>query len=538
MHLRNTKQTRTWLMAALWALFCLTILVYDWRFWAVNRLDADMASEQVLAELLSREGSVLSKDWYYSTELRVLNTQLVMAPLFRLFSDWHTVRVAGSCLLIVIYLIAWFFFARQSRLRYAGLFGAGLLLLPFSGLYRQYVLEGLYYIPHIAISFACLGCVLAFLRAERRGRCAAASVFCVLSFLAALGGPRQLFILHIPLTLAVLLLCWLDGGREGGTMKEIIHRALACPGGKLLGVCLAADAAALAGYAVNAKVLFETYHFQDQGYVKFSGLNLERLQWFVNAVLSSFGWQEGKVFSTALLYNLGAVALLVFCCVFSVRLVKGREHYPLAHRLIGTFFLMGLVCFALLYGFTNSGHSDRYLLPLAVLFVPLVEIALTDCAPKHKQDARIGVFCLAAVLLLRMGADYHEAATSVNDNYATAQFLVENGYENGYASFWDGNIMTELTNGRIHVWTLTPNSVPELRPWLQITEHLQSPPQGKVFFVISKWEAYGECQPTTEALAAAMPEQALIFEDDSHKIYGFESDEAMRELCGFAPFGE
>ena len=80
--------------------------------------------------------------------------------------------------------------------------------------------------------------------------------------------------------------------------------------------------------------------------------------------------------------------------------------------------------------------------------------------------------------------------------------------------------------------------MPELRPWLQITEHLQSPPQGKVFFVISKWEAYGERQPTTEALAAAMPEQALIFEDDSHKIYGFESDEAMRELCGFAPFGE
>ena len=81
------------------------------------------------------------------------------------------------------------------------------------------------------------------------------------------------------------------------------------------------------------------------------------------------------------------------------------------------------------------------------------------------------------------------------------------------------------------------NSVPELRPWLQPTGHLDAPPQGKVFFVISKWEAYGERQPTTPELAAAMPEEALIYEDDAHKIYGFESDEAMRAACGFGPFG-
>lgn len=535
--MRNTKQRPGRMLAALWAAVCLALLVCDWRLWAVNRLDADMASEQVLAELLSREGGILSENWYYSTELRVINTQLVMAPLFRVFSNWHTVRVAGSCLLIGIYLAAWFFFARQARLRDAGLFGAGLLVLPFSALYRQYVLEGLYYIPHIAISFACLGGVLLFVRAGRGGRWAGAAGFCLLSFAAALGGPRQLFILQIPLTLAVLLLCWLDGGRKAGTLQEMMRKSLASPCGGLVALCLAADVAALGGYVVNAKVLSGIYHFQDQGYVAFTGLNLERLQWFVNAVLASFGWQQGKLFSLSTLFNLTAVALIVFCCVFSVRLVRGRDRYPLAHRLVGAFFLMGLLCFALLYGLTNSGHSDRYLLPLAVLMIPLLEIALADCAPLHRKDARLAVTCLAAVMLLRTGMDYREATAAPNENLATAQFLVDNGYENGYASFWDGNIMTELTDGRIHVWTLTPNSVPELRPWLQPTGHLDAPPQGKVFFVISKWEAYGERQPTTPELAAAMPEEALIYEDDAHKIYGFESDEAMRAACGFGPFG-
>ena len=52
------------MLAALWAAVCLALLVCDWRLWAVNRLDADMASEQVLAELLSREGGILSENWY------------------------------------------------------------------------------------------------------------------------------------------------------------------------------------------------------------------------------------------------------------------------------------------------------------------------------------------------------------------------------------------------------------------------------------------------------------------------------------------
>lgn len=138
----------------LWTAVCFALLVVDWCCWAPNRLDADMASEQLLANLLAQEGSVMSTNWYYSTELRVLNTQLVMAPLFRLFTSWHTVRVVGSVVLILLYLAAWFWFGRSAKLKYSGLLGAGLLVLPYGALYRQYVLEGLYYIPHIAISFA------------------------------------------------------------------------------------------------------------------------------------------------------------------------------------------------------------------------------------------------------------------------------------------------------------------------------------------------------------------------------------------------
>ena len=169
----------------LWAAACFALLVVDWCCWAPNRLDADMASEQLLANLLAQEGGVMSTNWYYSTELRVLNTQLVMAPLFRLFTSWHTVRVVGSVVLILLYLAARFWFGRSAKLKYSGLLGAGLLVLPYGALYRQYVLEGLYYIPHIAISFVVLGCAVRILRGGRRLAPAAGMVLC--SFAAALG---------------------------------------------------------------------------------------------------------------------------------------------------------------------------------------------------------------------------------------------------------------------------------------------------------------------------------------------------------------
>lgn len=205
----GAKQKRTTYMILLfWTAVCFALLVVDWCCWAPNRLDADMASEQLLANLLAQEGCVMSTNWYYSTELRVLNTQLVMAPLFRLFTSWHTVRVVGSVVLILLYLAAWFWFGRSAKLKYSGLLGAGLLVLPYGALYRQYVLEGLYYIPHIAISFVVLGCAVRILRGGRRLAPAAGMV--LFSFAAALGGPRQLFILNIPLTVAAALLCWLD----------------------------------------------------------------------------------------------------------------------------------------------------------------------------------------------------------------------------------------------------------------------------------------------------------------------------------------
>ena len=48
-------------------------------------LNSDDSSELVLGRLLASENRLLSKNWYYSTELRVVNTQIFYAFFFKLF---------------------------------------------------------------------------------------------------------------------------------------------------------------------------------------------------------------------------------------------------------------------------------------------------------------------------------------------------------------------------------------------------------------------------------------------------------------------
>jgi len=126
-------------------------------------LDSDASSELVLAKQLSETGKILSRDWFYSTELRVLNTQLVYAPMFLVFSDWHLVRFSSALILQTIYILSYGFMLHQAGFKKSDFYiSASLLLLPVSVTYGRIMLYHCYYIPHITLSFFMIGLFLGF----------------------------------------------------------------------------------------------------------------------------------------------------------------------------------------------------------------------------------------------------------------------------------------------------------------------------------------------------------------------------------------
>ena len=82
-----------------------------------NLLDADASSELVLAKHLADTRQLLSRDWVYSTELRVFQMQLVFAPLMLFLDSWRLVRFLGTMILQNLYVLSFVYMARKAGFR-------------------------------------------------------------------------------------------------------------------------------------------------------------------------------------------------------------------------------------------------------------------------------------------------------------------------------------------------------------------------------------------------------------------------------------
>lgn len=171
----QTQPSPTW-RARLWAILPWAVFVAASIIQVVGLichyrigLDDDISSELVLAKTLAdSKGFVLTDQWFYSTEIRFLNTQLVFAPLFWLTNNWMVVRLLGTIILLAIMLLAFYFLlaALQQKVMFPWL--ATFLLLPLSG-YQIYVINyGVFYIPHVTVSFLVLGLLFYAVRAVGR----------------------------------------------------------------------------------------------------------------------------------------------------------------------------------------------------------------------------------------------------------------------------------------------------------------------------------------------------------------------------------
>lgn len=87
-------------------IFLITGLIYDFYIF-VNPgkwyIENDMASEMVLADMLNKEHSILSKNWVYSTEIRILCQQWILRIGLLLYPDnWHRAKIIGALLMIMV----------------------------------------------------------------------------------------------------------------------------------------------------------------------------------------------------------------------------------------------------------------------------------------------------------------------------------------------------------------------------------------------------------------------------------------------------
>lgn len=471
-------------------------------------LDADMSSELVLSELLAREHSLISKNWLYSTEIRVLNTQLVYSFFFLFTHNYMVVRVASRFAFIIILGLCFFYFCYQAGLKKWAPYLAAFLFLPFSRDYAEFVLLGDYYIPHIAISFLSLGLVFKTEKGSGKSKIIAFVFLMLLSFIAGLGGPRQVFIFYLPLFLTALLRSYQTRRFK---LRSVYPTFLA----------------SVTGYLLNAKLLSKSYTFSSWDSLNFQGYSAELFGRIINGLLKATGFCEGEVFSYNLIRNLVCFAILAGLILYVVFAMRSSRKLPEEEKITFLYFSLAFVVYALLYTFTDMNYEDRYLLPVIIFLLPLFGMSLENhnWHPIAQKIVSISVFLMILASSLGVYKDF--VATSNSDSLKNiSQQLAQEGYESGYATYWNGNLVREFSNGIIDMYCWEKDieeiiDVDMMFEWLQEKRHLEEKPQGKVFILLTKGQ-----QETCPLLRYGL-EDRLILSNEEYVVYGFDSYEVM-----------
>ena len=110
-------KNKKYVLSVIWLLFAAAAGLYVMYANGMNLVNSDDAGEMILAKLLSEGNGIATREWVYSSELRVINTQLIRAFLFRFTDSWTAVHVIGNLVLYAWLLLSYAFFISFTKRR-------------------------------------------------------------------------------------------------------------------------------------------------------------------------------------------------------------------------------------------------------------------------------------------------------------------------------------------------------------------------------------------------------------------------------------
>lgn len=536
-----------WLRQLPKVLFYVTFLVSILTTWHFVKyyLDSDASSEMVLARHWLDTGKILSTDWIYGSELRILHVQLIYAPLLLIFDDWQTVRFLGAVIMQILYLASFGFLLRQAGVGKQRFYlGGTVLLLPVSVAYGRIVLYHNHYLPNITISFFLVGLVLSFVREQNRKSLwpwLRGGTMLALSFLSSVSSIRQLMITHAPLLLALLVHWLLEDSREPEAKLTALLRPQrlriflpACAG------ALAAFLGLLCGNALSARGYLTNVHPNDNTLTI-----LPASQWskVLYGYFHQFGFRNDvPLLSICGILSVGALFLGVYVLLISLKRLRSSEK-DIRKVVLYTFFLWYTGIMLLVFAITDNANC-YYPLYLTLCLPWAAPVLLEDLAEKWKAKNYLPkLFSLCAVALLVVNGlvnigylggvsafdqPYEGLTLKVRDHKQALSDFVdyaqENGYDLGYGQHWECNIVTEMTDGELPMVNLYLENDNLVYYDCLTSRWLREKPAQKPFLLLDSY-----FQQSFEASDSA-EYCTLVCQDDRYCFYSIDDIDAFISL--------
>ncbi len=466
-------------------LSCLALSVGYFAAYGQHNLDSDMSSELVLAQLLNEEGKVaLTDSWYYSTELRIVSPVPVYQLALNLFGSWHAARTFSIAVLMCGMALSLIYLARGLGVSMtASLLCASAIVLPVT-IYNAFTLVyGGFYTVCVMLTFVEIGLVL---RMDKK-RWIEPLLLVVLGVYGGLNGVRMPMVCVAPL-LAACVLAMLPDMRRCGSLKEIVKLPMFrfLLGGLLLTV------ATLVGYLINTNVLAAAYDFKQYDETVLCPLRERSFVDQLIALTSFFGYRDDvQLMSMDGIVSVLAILLPLFGVAAMAALLRmklsSRERIVALYAPIALFMGMLINVLVLLPGGTTTmPYSVSYYMPAALLLVFVLFWVLERFECKLRALRVLPMLAVVAAFVAGNAVYRERDMNTYNTELENiANYLMEEDCVQGYATFWNANVLTEITDGEIDVYGVENWDYGDYSEWLQRKDHRDWEPVGSIFAIFT-----------------------------------------------------
>lgn len=434
--------------------FALSVVIYYIIYPSAAYFHSDCSDTILWAQASVDSKSLFNPDFGYAATLPFGGT-MIMIPLVALFGVGMTAQHIGMVIFALLMFASFWLVCRSIKLSTpASLFTVGVLALTFcaSEKLREIFYEHvIYYSICVVMICVLLSLLIRFEEAHHAGNGRKAIAFALLaavfSFCGALDGMQAVAMGILPVLFAAVAEAFLSA------------RKITCEENRTVGI---ASVAVLIGAAVGTAVFSVISSGVDVGYSGAYSSYANMDEWIENLGKFPVEWFElfgvdayygMKIFSFDSVINIVRIAASVLVLLVPVvgllflrKLEKVQRYTVLAH-----FGVSAVIMFGFVFGILSSANWR-----LSPMICTAVLATAATFAGLRKSRISIRFEAVAACLLALLSVisineivEMPQNGIELNPKYGLVKELEARGLDRGYATFWNCQTITVLSDSRV-----------------------------------------------------------------------------------------
>lgn len=435
-------------------------------------INADIASEGILARLIWESGEWVPSTWYVAEETRVFDVANLAALFYGLTENMQLAVGITCCVMTLGIVLSGYYFVSSLKLNFIQkeIFILLCLILPNNfTILELYYLFACYYSPHIIVLFLTLGMYAKMLKKGIKPTSAISIL--ALHFMLGVQGVRGILVIAGPVFAVEIVRAisiWYKKEKYRlEDIKILIWSFL---------LILVGFAGGLLPFAMGENLSRNIRNAP----AKFIGK-------IIPDMIIALGLKAADgIMETVFLLFFVVTALIVFCMIV-YRAISKKE---LGAREWTYLVLFGSpVATAVIATFTTVESTGRYYF----VFIIAMAMAAALLYNKKKNTSFLIVVFIVGVFALHLVKVYVPILKSTDligdSRYHVIQYLEEKDYKRAYTNFDNANTMTSMCNGSVQVSPVASFEKLDICKWMASTDWYcpNVPFEEKTAYVVSEY---------------------------------------------------